>query len=76
MHTAKDAGFGYLFWCLWLVGLGGIHRFYMGRWVTGVLWLLTWGLFGIGQFIDLLLIPGMAARANANLASRGRLLAA
>ncbi len=75
MQTPKDTGFAYLFWCLCLVGVAGIHRFYMGKWITGIIWLVTFGLFGIGQLIDLVLIPGMASRANRSLMHQGRLIA-
>ncbi|MBL4590825.1 MAG: NINE protein [Phycisphaerales bacterium] len=60
----KSTGVSYLLWLLCFVGLCGIHRFYNGKWVTGLLWLFTGGLFFIGQFVDLFLIPGMVERAN------------
>jgi len=35
------------------VGLLGIHRMYMGKWLTGLLYLCTAGLCGIGWIYDL-----------------------
>lgn len=37
---------------LTFLGIFGIHRFYLGKWVTGLLYLLTLGLFGIGWLYD------------------------
>ncbi len=61
MRSTKIA---YLLWCLWFLGIAGMHRFYLGKPITGLIWFLTGGLFGIGQIIDLLLIPGMVEEQN------------
>lgn len=37
---------------LTFVGFFGIHRMYMGKWVSGLLYLLTFGLCGLGVLYD------------------------
>jgi TM2 domain-containing membrane protein YozV len=37
---------------LTFLGLFGIHRMYMGKWVTGIIYLLTAGLAGLGYLYD------------------------
>lgn len=74
MH--KDAGVGYLLWLGCFFGFCGLQRFYMGKWVTGLIWLFTLGLLGVGQVIDLFLIPGMARKANRQVGQGRYVLAA
>ena len=37
---------------LTFLGLFGVHRMYMGKWLTGILYLATGGLFGVGYIYD------------------------
>lgn len=54
----------FLFWALCLIGLCGIHRFYVGRPMTAIIWLLTFGLLGLGQLFDLFFLGSMVRQAN------------
>lgn len=57
-------GISFLLWLACFMGFAGIHRFYLGRPVSGFLYLITFGIFGFGQFIDLFLLPGMVNEEN------------
>ena len=49
--------YGFLF----LLGFAGAHRFYLGRFYTGVFYLCTGGFLGLGLILDLFMIPFMVA---------------
>jgi TM2 domain-containing membrane protein YozV len=52
-------------WLLHLfLGLFGIHRFYMGKIITGAIYLCTGGLFGIGYVYDTLTLNEQVAELN------------
>mgnify|MGYP001820915709 CR=1 FL=1 len=38
---------------LTFLGFFGVHRMYMGKWITGLIYLCTVGLFGFGYIYDL-----------------------
>jgi TM2 domain-containing membrane protein YozV len=37
---------------LTFLGFFGIHRFYLGKWITGIIYLLTGGIFLLGIIYD------------------------
>jgi len=51
--------------CVFIGGLG-IHRFYVGKTGTGILWLLTGGCLGIGV---IMIIVGSFTDAEGNVVS-------
>jgi len=60
----NDVKTSYLFWLFWIFGAAGVHRLYNRKIASGILYLVTWGFFGIGQIIDLVLIPEMVDEHN------------
>jgi TM2 domain-containing membrane protein YozV len=82
--AAKSPLIAYLLW--FFLGYGGVHRMYLGRWISGILMLLIFGLsllltlvlighVGLALIVlwwvlDALLIPGMTRRSNERLIAR------
>jgi TM2 domain-containing membrane protein YozV len=52
----------------WWAGLWicffGIHRLYLGKWLTALIWFLTGGLFLVGYLYDYWTLNDQIAEAN------------
>jgi len=55
---------------LTFVGALGIHRFYLGKWGTGILYLVTFGLLGIGLIYDFWTLNSQISELNTSNAMR------
>lgn len=64
--STHNKAIGYI---LWIFGFTGSHRFYFGKPVTGIIWLLTGGLLLVGWLVDLFLIPAMDQQADTRYAA-------
>ena len=62
MYSDKNKWVAF-FLCLFL-GFFGIHRFYVGKVKTGVLWLFTFGVFYVGWIVDLIMISSGKFKDN------------
>ena len=49
---AGDTDYTVAWVLLTFLGVLGIHRFYLGKWVTGLVFLLSGGLLGLGVLYD------------------------
>ncbi len=54
-RTSNRGKWPTFFICM-ILGSLGAHRFYTGKYFTGFLWLITFGVFGMGWLADLLLL--------------------
>ncbi|WP_191489448.1 TM2 domain-containing protein [Pseudomonas sp. FEN] len=50
--TAGPLDYNVAWLLLTFLGLLGVHRMYMGKWLTGLLYLVTGGLLGLGVLYD------------------------
>jgi TM2 domain-containing membrane protein YozV len=81
---SRSVVLAYLIW--FFLGYGGVHRMYLGHWISGFLMLAVFGVsllltlvfigyLGLGLImlwwvVDALLIPGMTRRANNRVIDR------
>ena len=59
-----SVGMAYLLWLLSGCGIFGFHRFYLGKIPSGILWMITGGLCGIGLIYDFFTLPRQVREAN------------
>ena len=49
---------------LTFLGFFGLHRLYLGKWVTALIWFLTFGLFLVGYLYDYWTLNEQVSEAN------------
>lgn len=66
----KFASGKYSYTVAWILltfaGFLGIHRFYLGKWISGLIWLATGGLFLLGYLYDFWTLNQLVSEQNAN----------
>ena len=63
-YTAGSVDYTVGWILLTFLGIFGIHRFYMGKWITGLIYLLTGGLFLVGYLYDYWTLNGQIDEVN------------
>ena len=66
--VAGDTDYSVAWILLTFLGLLGIHRIYMGKWVTGIIYMLTGGFFVVGWLYDFCTLNTQISEIN----ERGR----
>lgn len=60
----KSLRTAYILWVCSGLGWLGLHRIYLEKHRTCLIWTLTFGLFGVGALIDLFTLPRLVQRYN------------
>ena len=64
--TAGPIDYSVAWLLLTFLGLFGIHRMYMGKWFTGILYLISGGLLGFGYLYDFWTLNDQITILNTN----------
>ncbi len=65
-----DVDYNIAWLLLAFLGVFGIHRMYMGKWLSGIVYLLTLGIFGIGVIYDLWTLNDQISLLNGRKSAR------
>ena len=63
-YVAGTRDFNVTWILLTFLGILGIHRLYLGKWVTAIIWFLTAGLFLLGYLYDYWTLNDQISEAN------------
>lgn len=77
-YVAGEFDFTVAWLLLTFLGFFGIHRLYMGKWITGLIWFATGGLFFMGWLYDLWTLNEQVSEQNQTMryGPHGKMLAA
>lgn len=65
--TAGHYDFTVAWILLTFLGLFGVHRMFLGKWISGLIYLLTGGVFGLGYLYDFWTLNEQVSQLNSNL---------
>ena len=63
-YVAGEKSYNITWILLGFLGIFGLHRLYLGKWVTALIWFLTGGVFLIGVLYDFWTLNEQVAEAN------------
>lgn len=63
-YTAGPLDYSVAWLLLVFLGIFGFHRFYMGKWISGLIYFLTVGLVGMGVLYDFWTLNGQVDELN------------
>ena len=67
----RNTGTAYLLLAVSLFGPHGLHRFYLGKPVSGLIYMMTLGLLGFGTLYDLITMQDLVDEANGRMLPEG-----
>ena len=70
-YAPGDTDYNICWILLTFLGIFGIHKFYLGKWIMGIIYLCTGGLFGLGIMYDFWTLNEQIDEVNRGLATTG-----